>query len=64
MTNSRTYKTPKSLDEFSRGTVYQVWDLMDEAWSSDRVITSLCYSTKTLLQLLINREGIRIIKEE
>lgn len=64
MTNSKIYKIPKSLDELSRGIVYQVWDLVSETWSGNKTITKMCYSTKVLMQLLINREGIRIIKEE
>ena len=60
----KTFKYPDSLDDISRGTVYQVKDIITGEWSNDKVVTTMCCSTQLYLDLLINRKGIRIVNDD
>jgi hypothetical protein len=54
------YIYPKQVNDFSRGTVYQVLEPISGVWSEELTISKMCNSTKEFLELLIQRKRIRI----
>ena len=58
------YRYPESIDEFNRGTIYQVKNVVTEEWSLNKTISKLCCSTKETIELQIARKGIRIVEND
>jgi len=56
------YRYPESIEEFTRGTVYQVKNVITEEWSLDKTISKLCCSARDTLELQFERKGLRIIE--
>lgn len=53
---------PNSVSKIKTGDKYQVKDPLTDEWSDTKEVYGMSNCTKIYLQYLINRKGIRIIK--
>lgn len=55
---------PNFISEIKTGDKYQVKDPLTDEWSDTKEVYGMSECNKTYLQYLINRKGIRLIKDD